>query len=226
MPPALATIEADFDRLATIGDDHWGHNTAYHGSLLRRLPARLDAVLEIGCGAGVLTRLLADRATRVVGVDLSGRMLDRARARCAGLDHVSFMRADIAGCDFGPAAFDSVVSIATFHHLSFEPVVTAIERWLRPGGTLLVLDVLDRRGPFTWPVTLLAMGASAALRLRNTGRLRDTPERRAAWAEHGRRERYWTAAQTRAAWTSRLPGVVVREHLLWRYSATWTKPAF
>ncbi len=52
-------------------------------------------VLELGCGTGRVTELLAERAARVVGVDLSADMLERAARRIAGLRNVDLVQADM-----------------------------------------------------------------------------------------------------------------------------------
>jgi predicted TPR repeat methyltransferase len=76
-----STIRADFDRIALISHEGWNHNTHYHGFLLRQLPAHLGEALDLGCGTGAFARLLAQRAERVLGLDLSPRMIQVARER-------------------------------------------------------------------------------------------------------------------------------------------------
>jgi hypothetical protein len=56
-PPAV--IREDFDRIARLSGDSWNHNTQYHPFLLRQLPSRMRAALDIGCGAGAFSRLVA-----------------------------------------------------------------------------------------------------------------------------------------------------------------------
>jgi SAM-dependent methyltransferase len=69
--------------------------------LLKMLDGRRYAhVLEIGCGAGYLTRLLATYADHIVALDISQTAIDRARALAAGQTHVDFRVANIM--DFKP----------------------------------------------------------------------------------------------------------------------------
>jgi SAM-dependent methyltransferase len=98
-------------------------------------------VLDIGCGAGQLTRLAAGRASRgrALGLDLSGPMLATARARAAeeNLPNASFEQGDAQVHSFPPGGFDSVVS--RFGVMFFaDPVAafTNIGSGLRPGGRL------------------------------------------------------------------------------------------
>ncbi|MFD8235454.1 class I SAM-dependent methyltransferase [Streptomyces sp. NPDC059696] len=69
------------------------------------------SALDVGCGTGALTRAVARRAGRCVGVDLSGPMIEAARARAEqeGVP-ASFIEADAQEYAFEPAAFDAVVS--------------------------------------------------------------------------------------------------------------------
>jgi len=57
-----------------------------------------------------------------------------------------------------------------------------------------------------------------------SGRLRPDPAVHAAWAEHGRRERYLTYAEALSLGRAYLPRCTVRRHVLWRYSIVWAKP--
>lgn len=104
--------------------------------LLALLPDRPD-VLELGSGAGVRsTRLLAERA-RLVGIDISGEQVRRARERVPG---ARFVHADFTQVEIEPASFEAVVALYVFNHVPREelgPVLGRIAVWLRPGGRLL-----------------------------------------------------------------------------------------
>ena len=70
-------------------------------------------VLELGCGTGRVTLPLARAGVRIVGVDRSAQMLDRARRRVirAGLrNHVQLVRADIRNLPFPASAFSTVLA--------------------------------------------------------------------------------------------------------------------
>jgi SAM-dependent methyltransferase len=122
-----------------------------------------DRVLDVGCGTGETTRECARVAGHVVGVDLSGAMLDRARERAAdeGLTNTEFVQADAQVHAFPPASFDVVVS--RFGVMFFgDPVAafTNIARATAPGGRLAAVVWQDfaRNEWVTEPWQALAMG--------------------------------------------------------------------
>ncbi len=221
------TNQADFDRLALLASEAsevWDHNRFYHPFLLSLLPAHCDRALEVGSGAGDFTRLLAERASQVVAVDLSPNMIDLARRRSAGRANIDFRNADVMKLDLCVEEFDCIVSIATLHHLPAEPFITRSKEALKPDGRLLILDLRQAAGGLevlrdvaVWPLSL-------GLRLAHTGRLIPRAEVRRAWKEHGKNESYPTMMEVRDLAAKLLPGALVRRHLLWRYSVVWRKP--
>ncbi len=218
-------IRTDFDRLARLSQDGWDHNSHYHALLLRQLPARCEAALEIGCGAGAFARLLACRADHVLGLDLSPEMIRVAQARSAGFPNITYQVADVLAWDWPIGRFDCITSIATLHHLPLADILPKLSAALKPGGVLAILDLFKGDGPGDALLYILAVPVSAALKLLKNGRLRESPEARAAWAEHGRHDHYLALAQVRQACAAILPDVQVRRRLLWRYTLIWRKPA-
>lgn len=108
-------------------------------------------VLEVGCGPGRLSLLLArGYGLDVTGLDLDPAMIERARANAARMgddqDHEpSFVVGDVASMPFPDGSFDLVVSTLSMHHWT-DPVagLAEIGRVLRPDGRALVWDF--RRG--------------------------------------------------------------------------------
>jgi SAM-dependent methyltransferase len=222
---AAQQVRADFDRLARLHDDAWDHNRHHHGFLLARVPRPCGEVLEIGCGAGAFSHALAARAERVLALDLSPEMIRVAQAREPQRANIEFQLADASTWPFPFERFDCIASIATLHHLDPRVLLPRLRDALRPGGVLLVLDLVSDEGLLDLARSTLAVGVSGALRLVHTGRLRDPKEVREAWEEHGRGETYLRLSEVRDMCRELLPGAEVRRHLLWRYSIVWRKPA-
>ena len=221
----MSAVQADFDRIALLPHEGWNHNRDYHAFLLKRMPASCGAALDVGCGTGAFSRLLAERFSHVLALDLSPRMIARALACSTDQANIDYRVADAASWPFPVAAFDCVASIATLHHLPLEGTLRKMAGALRPGGILAILDLYEAS---TWQgllTGLLAFPVSAALRLVHTGRLREPRQVRLAWEAHGHHDIYPTLPQVRSVCEAVVPGAQVRRHLLWRYSIIWRKPA-
>jgi SAM-dependent methyltransferase len=99
-----------------------------------------DRVLDVGCGAGATSVALGGlvRPTgSVLGVDISGPLLDLARAAAAGLANVSFAHADASTADLPEGGFDLLFS--RFGVMFFTDPTAAFTRMrqaIRPGGRL------------------------------------------------------------------------------------------
>jgi SAM-dependent methyltransferase len=107
-------------------------------AVLARAPALAGArVIDVGCGCGATTVALADKvgpSGHVLGVDISGAMLDRARARTSALANVEFAQGDAQSWTFPPGA-DLVFS--RFGVMFFQDPIAAFRNLagaLRPGG--------------------------------------------------------------------------------------------
>jgi len=216
-------IQTDFDRIALLSENDWNHNDHYHDFLLKQLPPHCTYALDIGCGPGAFSRLLASRSDRVLALDLSPQMIRIARERSERYPNIDFQVADAMTWEFPIEQFDCVASIATLHHLPLEETLMKMKGALNINGTLIILDLFQAEGLSDVLTSTLAVPAHITLRLVKTGRLREPRQVREAWAEHGRSDSYPTLSQISQVCTSMLPGARVRKHLLWRYSITWKK---
>jgi tRNA (cmo5U34)-methyltransferase len=113
------------------------------------LPPRADDVLELGCGTGALTGLLAARypSARTVALDASGKMIEVAGERLerAGLarERVEFRVAAFEAFDLRAESYDLIASNMALHHIvDKEPFYRQIHAALRPGGTFVLGDEL------------------------------------------------------------------------------------
>ena len=108
-------------------------------------PVADRAVLEIACGTGRFSVMLAERGADVVGLDISAPMLGegRRKAERAGVtDAVEFMRGDAARLPFPDDRFDAVFAVRFFH------LVDTPEEYLaemaRVSKDLVVFDTYNR----------------------------------------------------------------------------------
>jgi predicted TPR repeat methyltransferase len=136
-------IETTFDSFADSFDSRLARlqyrAPTLIAELLRRSdgdPAKRFDVLDVGCGTGLSGPLVTPYARRLVGVDLSGGMLARARERDVYDELVKGeLTAYLAACG---EAYDLIVSADTLVYFGpLHAVVEAAEKALRPGGRLV-----------------------------------------------------------------------------------------
>jgi predicted TPR repeat methyltransferase len=173
VPPRAsdAYVETTFDSFADSFDAKLAKLSYRAPALVAEMLTRANGaaaksldVLDAGCGTGLCGPLLSPYARRLVGVDLSGRMLARARERNVYDELVkSELTAYLADCT---AAFDLIVSADTLVYFgALEDVVAASANALRPGGRLI----------FTVE-ELIGAGNAAPYSIGTTGRYRHTGE--------------------------------------------------
>jgi ubiquinone/menaquinone biosynthesis C-methylase UbiE len=111
-------------------------------------------VLEVGCGTGTLSILMARRGARVTAIDASAGMLAEARSKAAeaGLaEAITFQQLDVTelGNHYEPGSFDVIASTLAFSEFPPEVVQYALklaEQLLKPGGRLLIADEMVPAG--------------------------------------------------------------------------------
>ncbi|HEX3649951.1 MAG TPA: class I SAM-dependent methyltransferase [Pseudonocardiaceae bacterium] len=115
---------------------------AWAARLREWVPGTGADVVDVGCGTGSLSLLLAEQGHRVVGVDASTGMLAQARQKFADAGHdVPFLQADAAAIPVRPGRFDVVLARHVLWALP-DPVA-ALRHWvrlLRPGGWLVLIE--------------------------------------------------------------------------------------
>ncbi|MGP9536642.1 class I SAM-dependent methyltransferase [Brachybacterium sp. AOP43-C2-M15] len=104
--------------------------------MLDRLP--VGRALDAACGTGAVAAQLVERGHEVIGIDLSEKMLARART---AVPDARFETGDLTGMPLPEGSVDHVVcSLALTHLADLRPFVAEAARVMRPGGHLVVLD--------------------------------------------------------------------------------------
>jgi SAM-dependent methyltransferase len=214
--------------LARVNARHpWNHNEHFHGWILRHLPARRRAAVDVGCGMGVLAGKLAPHFARVTGIDADPAMAAAASARLAREPAVTIRRCGFE--EFASAAGDGgadlITMVAVLHHLDLDDTLAQIPGLLAPGGRLLVVGLARMNSPADLAADLVSAAANPVMGLIKHPR----PARPARAPAAGQpvmpvKDPATTLAQITAAARIHLPGATVRRRLFFRYTLRWDKP--
>lgn len=144
-PPDSSSIQNAYNEWAEIYETDENPTRDLNARVLRDSGLHLEGrrILELGCGTGLNTVWLADRARSVTGIDFSGGMLERARKRTEDRDNVRLLQADITTrWDLPGEAFDAVVASLVLEHVDqLGPVFGEAARVLTPGGLLYLAEL-------------------------------------------------------------------------------------
>ena len=100
-------------------------------------------VADLGCGTGQLTDAIAPYVKQVIAVDSSPDMLEAARARLGNAANVDLRQGDLETLPIGPRELDAAMLFLVLHYApSPAKALAEVARVLRPGGRVLVVDML------------------------------------------------------------------------------------
>ncbi len=133
---------------ALAGDRNLGAMLSWLGDLQGK------RVLDLCCGTGLTSLLLAEAGAKVVGCDVSESSLDVARGRAGALDsehRPSFVRHDVhAPRPNWEGGFDVLFGSYALHHLDLEVCLPLMASYLRPGGRSIFLETSGRNPVLRW----------------------------------------------------------------------------
>jgi ubiquinone/menaquinone biosynthesis C-methylase UbiE len=151
----MVTVSRKWDKRVGPWHEHVTSAAAFEKVRERILavsqPRRSDVCVDLGAGTGFVTMALAPLVASVLAVDISPAMINVVveRAADAGLANVSAEVGDLKDLMLPPANADLIVSSYALHHLA-DPDKRALAaraaQWLRPGGRLVIADMMFGRG--------------------------------------------------------------------------------
>lgn len=140
-------------------------------------------VLEVGCGGGHVLRMFPDN--ELVGVDVSGEMIQKARRNLKGC-RVGLLRGEVADLDLPAAGFDRIICSEVLEHVvDPEALIREMRNLLAPTGRIVITIPNDR----------LIDGLKAAIR--GCGLCHVPPFRRITWGGDHYHLHSWTAGRMR-----------------------------
>jgi len=138
-------IRREFNRWADLGRGRGMEKN--HWEVTRQMielmaVGQRDNVIDMGCGVGWATRVLAQRASRgiVLGVDLSDRMIAQAYREYRNPPNALFIVADSAALPCSNGYFNALLSVESiYYYPDMEGAFSEVHRILRPGGKAFFL---------------------------------------------------------------------------------------
>ncbi len=130
-----------YAKVENCRDFHFVQRLEIVSALITERFPRSTRLLDLGCGAGVLTERLVAEGYNVDAVDMSPDMIEFSKQRLAKFDSSTYRlaRAECQSLPFTDAAFDVVACIGVFGYMDdVDAAIREIKRVLRPGGTLIL----------------------------------------------------------------------------------------
>ena len=137
MSTAFNNNSVDYDKVSRIYDVSRAANVETIEKLIKVLHVDNDSwLIDMGCGTGNYAAALQQVAERVIGIDISVGMLERARAKFPG---IQFVQGDITCLPFSSNTFDGALAIQVLHHIKEKELfIRQAYRVLRKGACFAI----------------------------------------------------------------------------------------
>jgi ubiquinone/menaquinone biosynthesis C-methylase UbiE len=136
-------LQQEFNRWAQAGEGEKMEH--HHLDITKKTMALMDLrsvdrVLDLGCGSGWATRLLAPKCKEVVGVDVSGEMVRQAQEASSNFANVKFLQGSAQKIPCPDNSFDKMLSVESFYYYAVQEVaLDEIFRVMAPNGRIFIL---------------------------------------------------------------------------------------
>jgi len=160
MPEDSTSI--DYNRISPIYDTSRVANAETIEKLIRMLHVDCDSViLDMGCGTGNYTAALQRVTRSVIGIDVSGGMIEQARAKFTDL---LLICADVTSMPFKPESFDAAFAVQVLHHVKEKKLfITEAYRVVRKGTWIAIHACSHRQMRAFWFYHYFPKGLEADL---------------------------------------------------------------
>ncbi len=157
MPDVNEKLRAEFNQWAVQGrgEEMQRHHISIAGQTIEGMSLKPgDRVLDLSCGVGWATRMLAEAVAgeqgMAVGMDVSDEMIARARAASRDVENVLFTIGSADEIPWRDESFEKTLSIESFYYYhDQEAVLRELYRVLIPGGSLFILINLYKENPYS-----------------------------------------------------------------------------
>ena len=217
-------LRLNFDHLAAYEPHTWSHNTRYLPKLLKHInPLVGGMAVDVFCQRGDLTRTLSGRFSKVIGIDLSPKMIEIAKQKSANYDNITYVCGDFMEYDIPENSCGLITMVASLHHLPQEEAIAKAKRCLKRAGRLVIVDMYR-------PATLGDLFSSLiatplnAIGVKFIDKHKASAEEMSYWRIHRSLDWYSSIPEMKKFAKTNLPDAKITRKLFWRYTLEWVKP--
>lgn len=129
------------DKLLFTDEEYLNHESWIRPAIAQLGEVEGKDILDLGCGHGMASIVLARRGASVTALDLSGEYVRETKSRADANDvSLKLIHANAQQIPFADSSFDGIWGHAILHHLDLEQMAKEIHRVLRPGGVAVFCE--------------------------------------------------------------------------------------